>query len=80
MIEGNVYRFIAPDVKVLNTVGSGDSTIAGMAVGLSLGMSERDTVKLGMACGITNTQFSETGRVIPEMVKSFYEQVIVEKI
>lgn len=77
MIGDNFYRFSVPSVKVVNTVGSGDSTVAGIATGISKGMTILDSIQLGMAAGISNTQFESTGIVSTEAVKDFYKRIMV---
>ncbi len=79
-INGEFYKFNSPDVKVKNTVGSGDSTVAGIATGLRRGMSVTDSIKLGMAAGTANTQFEETGMVSQELVEKYYKEITVEKL
>ncbi len=79
-IDGEFYKFNSPKVVVKNTVGSGDSTVAGIATGLRRGMSVIDSIKLGMACGTANTQFEETGIVSQELVEKYYKEVTVEKL
>lgn len=74
------YKFLIPSVEVKNSVGSGDSTVSGIAVGISRGMNICDAIKLGMACGIANTQFFETGFVSKELVDKYYEEIKVIKL
>ncbi|MBR5535822.1 MAG: 1-phosphofructokinase [Clostridia bacterium] len=76
-IEGRIYKFATPCVNAKNTVGSGDSTIAGIVTGLDRGMSVIDAIKLGMASGTANTQFEETGLVSCELVEKYYIEVNV---
>jgi len=78
-VEGEFFKFSTPDVPVVNAVGSGDSFVAGVAVGVSRGMSPLDAVKLGMACGTANTQFAQTGMVSQELVNQFFKQIEVEE-
>lgn len=79
-IDGKFYKFSSPEVEVINTVGSGDSSVSGIAVGLSRGMSIIDSVKLGMAAGTANTQSPETGFVTKELVEKYYKEIIVDTI
>ncbi len=74
------YKFTIPVVEVKNSVGSGDSTVGGIATGLSRGMSISDAIKLGMACGIANTQFYETGYVSKELVDKYFNEIKIVKI
>ncbi|WP_311136696.1 1-phosphofructokinase family hexose kinase [Hymenobacter cellulosilyticus] len=45
----------APAVKRRSTVGAGDSMVAGLVYGLSTGLSVREVVRLGVACGSAAT-------------------------
>ena len=74
------YKFNSPCVEVKNAVGSGDSSVAGIAVGLSRGMNALDAIRLGMASGTANTQFEETGFVSCELVEKYYKEITVETI
>ena len=67
-------------MKVKNTVGSGDSTVAGIATGLRRSMSIIDSIKLGMASGTANTQFEETGMVSWELVEKYYKEIKIERM
>ena len=78
LIDGQYLRFIPPSVTVKNAVGSGDSTVAGIAVGLCRGLGLADAVRLGMAAGVANTQFEQTGVVTRELTERFYEQIVCE--
>lgn len=80
MIDGCCYKFLTQPVKVVNAVGSGDSTVAGIAAGLDMGYSLEDAIKLGMATGTANTQFEQTGMVTKELVDKFFSQITVKKI
>ncbi len=80
MIDGICYRFFPPEVTVINSVGSGDSAVAGVASGLDMGYDIKDAIKLGMAAGAANTQFAQTGFVTKELVEKFYSQIGVEII
>ena len=79
MIDKRCYRFISPKVQVVNTVGSGDSSVAGVVAGLDMGYSLSDAIKLGMAAGTANTQFEQTGFVTKEMVDKYFNQIEVKE-
>ena len=82
--EGAIYfgeeilKITIPKIKIHNTVGSGDSSVAGFAKGLDDGLELNEILKLSMACGMSNAQSMETGRVIPEDVKEFMENITIE--
>lgn len=80
LIEKEFYHFKTPDIAVKNSVGSGDSVVAGIATGICKGLPITDAIRLGMACGVSNTQFEQTGMVTCEMVDKYYKDVTVEKL
>ena len=79
-LSDGIYKVDFPRVDIINTVGSGDSFIAGCAVALVRKYSETDTLKFATACGSANTQYSQTGYVEQDKVDEFFEKVTVKKI
>jgi tagatose 6-phosphate kinase len=79
LAEG-VYHLYGPALEVLNTVGSGDSFVAGCAAGIARNLPPVEIIRLGMACGMANTQFLETGMISPELVERFLPQIHYEMI
>lgn len=75
-----IFRLNAPPMKTISTVGSGDSFIAGCTIALVEGKSIEDVLKIGIACGVANTQFGKTGYVSKKMVEDIFHVVNVEKI
>ncbi len=75
LIEDKFYRFSPPDVSVKNAVGSGDSTVAGIAVGLARGYALIDAVRLGVASGTANTQFEQTGVISKSLAEEYFEKI-----
>ncbi|MBN8836608.1 MAG: 1-phosphofructokinase family hexose kinase [Sphingobacteriia bacterium] len=56
-----VYHHITPPkIKVMSTVGAGDSMVAGLVYALSEGMCLRDVLKYGVACGSSATMHMGT--------------------
>jgi tagatose 6-phosphate kinase len=74
-LTDGVYHFFSPTIEVLNTVGSGDSFVAGCAVGLVRNLPPPEIIRLGMACGMANTQFFATGMISLELVERFQKQI-----
>jgi 1-phosphofructokinase/tagatose 6-phosphate kinase len=70
----------APVVEAVNTIGCGDSMIAGFAVGFRRGYTMEESLKLAMACAVSNTQFMEVGLVSMEMVGKYMEEISIEKL
>ncbi|HCM84653.1 MULTISPECIES: hexose kinase [Enterococcus] len=78
--QDTFYRVKIPTIQVVNPVGSGDSTIAGFAYGLSKAMPPMDLLKMCMATGMANAQENKTGHVDPANVKNHFEKITVKKI
>lgn len=78
--KDEVYEVTIPKVDIVNTVGSGDSTIAGFSVGILRGYDIVDTLKLANGCGISNALNVETGFVKIEDVERYSQHVIVKKL
>lgn len=61
--RNRLYRVKAPSIKAVNTVGCGDSLVAGMAVAISGGQSVEDGLRLAIAAGTANALTAEAGNV-----------------
>jgi ribokinase len=48
--DGRVERVAAVPVQAVDTTGAGDAFVGAFAVGLAVGLSEADAVRLGIAC------------------------------
>ena len=75
-----VYEAKVPKIEAVNTVGSGDSTIAGFSVGILRGYEIEELLKLSNACGISNALNIETGFVSLEEVEKYKDLVKVTKL
>ncbi len=75
-----IYRVAIPKIKVVNPVGSGDSTVAGLAVGINRNESIPDTLKTAMTAGMLNTMEKETGHIDPALFDEYFSKVTVEKL
>ncbi|KPI47047.1 sugar kinase [Clostridioides difficile] len=78
--KDSVYDVKVPHVKCVNTVGSGDSTIAGFSVGILRGYKIENLLKFANACGISNALNMETGFVDLEEVEKYKDLVEVTKL
>lgn len=74
------YRIEIPTIEVENPVGSGDSTIAGLAYALHKGMSPEDVVRTGMVTGMLNAREEKTGHINVDHFDELFEQVKVQKV
>ena len=78
--EGKFYKVTFEKVNAVNPVGSGDSYVAGIAVGIERGYSIEDTLKLASACGTANAMEKETGFVNKSVVEELMKKVKVTEI
>ena len=76
----HVYRITVPKIQCKNPVGSGDSFVAGVAVGLERGMSVEDVLSLGAACGTANAMEDESGFVRREIVNDLFNKIAIEQL
>jgi 6-phosphofructokinase 2 len=53
--KNETYKTKPPKVEVKSTVGAGDSMVAGFVYSLSKGMSLKQTLQYGVACGTAAT-------------------------
>ena len=79
--QGELYRGILPKgLAIKNPIGSGDSTVAGIATGLARKMPIQDILKLGLACGTANALEGETGLINPKTVTELHSQIQIIKL
>lgn len=76
----HVYKITVPKIQCKNPVGSGDSFVAGIAVGIERGMAIEDVLSLGAACGTANAMEDESGFVRKEVVEELFHQIKIQQI
>ncbi|WP_130805974.1 1-phosphofructokinase [Senegalia massiliensis] len=77
--EGN-FKVDIPKIKIKNTVGSGDSSVAGFAYSFSKGLDIQDILKYANACGMSNAMEKGTGSIDIEKVNELRKKIKVRKI
>lgn len=77
--EGN-FKVDIPKIEVQNTVGSGDSSVAGFAYGIFKGLSIEETLKYSNACGMSNAMRKSTGSIDFDTVKELIEEIVVKEL
>lgn len=75
-----VYDVKVPKIDAVNTVGCGDSMIAGLAVGISRGYSMEDTLRLASAVSAANAMRLETGFFVKEDMEAILPKIEIKKI
>lgn len=74
------YRVRIPKIEVVNPVGSGDSTVAGIASALVQGFSDADLLKRANVLGMLNAQEEMTGHVNMSNYEMLFNQIQVEEV
>ena len=75
--NGNFYKVTIPKVTAVNPVGSGDSYVAGIALGLQRSLPIEDALKFASACGTANAVEEETGFVNKNTVEDLFNKITV---
>jgi tagatose 6-phosphate kinase len=75
-----LYRIKPPAIEILNTVGSGDAFVAGMAVAMAENKPIEECLRLATASGTANALTVEAGNVRSEDVGMLLEQVEITRI
>lgn len=78
--EDQFYDVTIPKVEVVNPVGSGDATVAGLAKAIEQKLDDITTIKYGMAAGILNTMEAQTGYVDATKFDHFVNLVNVKRV
>ena len=74
------WRAVPPAIKPVNTVGSGDSLVAGFAAGLMLELPAEEVLRTAVACGTANALTTGVAVVNPMDLATIRPQVVVERI
>lgn len=74
------YRVKIPKINVVNPVGSGDSTVAGIAASLAHALPDVGLLKNANVLGMLNAQEEQTGYVNLEHLEVLYSQIEVEEV
>lgn len=76
--QNDYYRVNVPKIEVVSPVGSGDSTVAGFALGLLSEHSDEDVMRSAMTTGVLNTMNEQTGSIDFSHFKEIFKQITVE--
>lgn len=78
--HNNYYIASIPSVSIINPVGSGDATIAGLAYGFQHFIDEKEIISSGMAAGIANAMEHKTGFLNKNMFNRLRNEIFIQKI
>ena len=74
------YKVDIPRIQVVNPVGSGDSTVAGIASGLFHKESDQELLTKANVLGMLNAQEKMTGHVNMANYQGLYDQLVVKEV
>jgi len=78
--KGRRRRVKPPEVRAVNSVGSGDALVAGVIMGLRDGRPLRDTLALAAAAGAANAASPLACRIGPADVEPLVKRAVVEDL
>lgn len=78
--DEGVFRAKVPKIDAANTVGCGDSMIAGFALGISQNLSMEETLRLASAISAASALREETGFFVKEDMEQIYPQVQIYRM
>ena len=78
--EEGIFRAVVPKIDAVNTVGCGDSMIAGFALGLSEGLSLEETLRRASAISAAAAMREETGFFVMEDMEKLLPKIEIKKL
>ncbi len=77
---GKLYQVTIPQINVINPVGSGDATVAGLTSALYNQESDHQLLKKANTLGVLNAQEATTGHINMRNYQSIYDQINVAEV
>lgn len=74
------WRAVPPRIQPINTVGSGDSLVAGFAAGLTQGLPAEEVLRLAVGCGTANALTTGVAVVQKDDLDRILPQVQIERL
>lgn len=78
--KSGIYRATVPEIKAVNTVGCGDSMIAGFAMGIAENLPIEETMRMASAISSAAALREETGFFVKEDMERILPEIKIEKI
>ena len=78
--DDGIFRARVPKIDAVNTVGCGDSMIAGFALGLSKGLPLEETLRLASAISAAAPMREETGFFVMEDMEKLLPQIEITRL
>ncbi len=78
--EEGIFQAVVPRIDAVNTVGCGDSMIAGFALGFERGLTIQDTLRLASAISAAAALREETGFFVKEDMEQLLDKIQILEI
>ncbi|MGH9481854.1 MAG: 1-phosphofructokinase family hexose kinase [Terriglobales bacterium] len=78
--ESRIWQARPPALTRVNSVGSGDATVAGLAAALARGYALEPMLRLATACGAANVLTKECAQVSPAEVARLEPQIAIQPV
>lgn len=78
--DEGIFRAVVPKIDAVNTVGCGDSMIAGFALGLSEGLSLEETLRRASAISAAAAMREETGFFVMEDMEALLPKIEIKRL
>ena len=78
--DDGIFRARVPKIDAVNTVGCGDSMIAGFAIGLSKGLPLEENLRLASAISAAAAMREETGFFVMEDMEKLLPQIEITRL
>ncbi|MEI5990497.1 tagatose-6-phosphate kinase [Enterococcus termitis] len=75
-----IFDVCIPVINIVNPTGSGDATVGGVAFAVDKGFSIEETLRYGMACGMSNALEQAVGYVSVENVEALKNNIVIHEI
>ena len=75
-----IWSVSPPEIKVVNSVGSGDALVTGLIYSFTKGAGMEEAIRLGMACALSNALISGAGLCRKEAIEKFYPRIRISSL
>ncbi len=78
--DQGIFHGVPPKITAINTVGCGDSMVAGFAVAMQRGLSAQESLKYAVSVSAANAMSHRTGHFEKEEFDKIYPQVTLREL
>jgi tagatose 6-phosphate kinase len=78
--KDRIFDVSIPAIDAVNPTGSGDATVGGIAFALDQGFSIEETLRYGMACGMSNALEQTVGFVSTDNVEQLKKRITLRDV